>query len=162
MEPLHASNTNGGADRLIQLVGFKVNEEEYGIDILNVQEINRMMDITRVPNAPEFVEGVINLRGKVLPVVDLRKRFGLERKEYDKHTRIVVVELVGKTIGCIVDAVSEVLRIPSNVIEPPPKLAVGAGGQFIKSVGKLQDRLLLLLDMEKLFSEKEEEQLAVV
>ncbi len=96
---------------LIQLVSFNIGEEEFGVDILKVQEINRMVEITRVPNAPEYVEGVINLRGKVLPIIDLRNRLKMPPKEYDKNTRIVVVELESKVIGFIVDSVNEVLRI---------------------------------------------------
>src|SRR5512140_873748 len=99
-------------DSLLQLVSFSIGEEEFGVDILKVQEINRMVEVTRVPNAPEYVDGVINLRGKVIPIIDLRRRFGMERKGKDKNTRIIVVELSGKILGFVVDAVSEVLRIP--------------------------------------------------
>jgi purine-binding chemotaxis protein CheW len=138
-----------GSDELLQLVSFKIGDEEFGVDILKVQEINRMIDVTRVPNAPDYVEGVINLRGKVIPVVDLRKRLGMDAKENDKSTRIIVVELNGKTVGFVVDGVREVLRIPKSVTEPPPSLATGINAEYITAIGKLGDRLLTLLDLEK-------------
>ena len=136
-------------EELLQLVSFNIGDEEFGVDILHVQEINRMLEVTRVPNAPACVDGVINLRGRVIPIIDLRRRFGMERKEHDKNTRIVVVELSGRVLGFVVDAVREVLRIPRSVTEPPPHL-VGVGREeYIKAVGKLDDRLLILLDLEK-------------
>jgi purine-binding chemotaxis protein CheW len=146
-EAVEAKHTGG--DELLQLVSFNIGDEEFGVDILQVQEINRMLEVTRVPNAPEYVDGVINLRGKVIPIIDLRRRFGMDRKEHDKHTRIVVVELSGKVVGFVVDAVREVLRIPRGVTEPPPDIAGGKKDEYITGVGKLEDRLLILLDLEK-------------
>lgn len=143
------------SSELLQLVSFKIGNEEFGVDILKVQEINRMMQITKVPNAPEFVDGVINLRGRIIPIIDLRIRLGMVKREHDKSTRIVVVELDGKTVGFIVDEVSEVLRIPMNITEPPPPMVAGINADYITAVGKLEDRLLILLDMEKVLSEKE-------
>jgi len=142
-----------GSEELLQLVSFNIGDEEFGVDILSVQEINRMMDVTRVPNAPDYVEGVVNLRGKVIPVIDLRRRFGMERKPHDKNTRIIVVELAGKVVGFVVDAVREVLRIPRSVTEPPPALGGSLKEHYITAVGKLDDRLLILLDLEKILSE---------
>jgi purine-binding chemotaxis protein CheW len=144
--------SQGKSEELLQLVSFNIGEEEFGVDILKVQEINRMLDVTRVPNAPEYVDGVINLRGKVIPIIDLRRRFGMERKEHDKNTRIVVVELSGKVVGFVVDAVSEVLRIPKSVTEPPPPIVAGVEAEYITAVGKLDDRLLILLELEKVLS----------
>jgi purine-binding chemotaxis protein CheW len=146
------------SEELLQLVSFKIGDEEFGVDILKVQEINRMLEVTRVPNAPEYVDGVINLRGKVHPIIDLRRRFGMERKEHDKNTRIVVVELSGKVVGFVVDAVSEVLRIPKSVTEPPPSIVAGIGADYITAVGKLEDRLLILLDLEKVLGEDGQKQ----
>lgn len=154
--------SQGKSEELLQLVSFNIGDEEFGVDILKVQEINRMLDVTRVPNAPEYVDGVINLRGKVIPIIDLRRRFGLERKEHDKNTRIVVVELSGKVVGFVVDAVSEVLRIPKSVTEPPPPIVAGIGADYITAVGKLEDRLLILLDLEKVLSLEESRELADV
>jgi len=135
---------------LFQLVSFKLGTEEFGVGILDVQEINRMTEITTVPQAPEFVEGVINLRGKVIPIVDLRKRVDMDVKEYDKDTRIVVVNIEKNTVGLIVDSVSEVLRIPKSSVEPPPSMISGLDSDFMKGVAKLEDRLLLFLDLNKI------------
>ena len=145
---------------LLQLVSFNLGNEEFAIDILRVQEINRMVEITKVPKSPDFVEGVINLRGKVIPVIDLRKRFSLEAAEHTKETRIVVVDIEGKVIGLIVDSVSEVLRLPEDTIEPPPPIvAGGVDSEYIQGVGKLDDRLLILLDINNIFSKEENEAL---
>ncbi len=141
--------------RILQLVTFKLGSEEFGVDILKVQEINRMMNITKIPNAPTFVEGVINLRGKIIPIVDLRKRLGFKDKAYDKSTRIIVVELDGLVLGFIVDSVSEVLRVPDNTVEPPPSMVAGIESEYIEGVGKLDDRLLILLELKKIFSSPE-------
>jgi len=144
---------------VLQLVSFNLGDEEYGVDILRVQEINRMVHITRVPKAPEFVEGVINLRGKVIPIVDLRKRFGLQAKPHDKNTRIIVVDIDGRTVGLIVDGVSEVLRFSMDTIEPPPPMVTGVDAEYIWGVGKLEDRLLILLDLSKVLAKVEKEYL---
>ncbi len=148
-------NLTGTAEELLQLVSFNIGSEEFGVDILKVQEINRMVEITKVPQAPHYVEGVINLRGKVIPIVDLRKRFNLENKEYDKNTRIVVVDINGNILGMVVDSVSEVLRLPSNTIEPPPEIVTGINSEYIKGVAKLENRLLIFLDLSKVIDVSE-------
>jgi purine-binding chemotaxis protein CheW len=150
-EPIAIKQEN----ELLQLVTFGIGEEEFGIDILKVQEIIRTMAITKVPNSPPYVEGVINLRGKVIPVIDLRTRFNMECRPHDSHTRIIVIELHGMIIGFVVDEVSEVLRIQSNTVEPPPPVVSGIESEYIKGVGKLDDRLLILLDLEKLIPVEE-------
>jgi purine-binding chemotaxis protein CheW len=147
---------------LLQLVSFNIGSEEFGIDILKVQEIIRLITITKVPNSPAFVEGVVNLRGRVIPVIDLRIKLGLARKEHNNNTRIIVVDINDTTIGFIVDAVNEVLRIPANITEPPPQIVAGIDSDFITAVGKLEDRLLILLDLEKILVSKELEELDVV
>jgi purine-binding chemotaxis protein CheW len=138
-----------GAERLIQVVSFKVGDEEFGLDILRVQEIIRLQALTRVPNSPDFVDGVINLRGKVIPIIALRKRFGLQEQPHDKQTRIVVLEVQNMVVGFIVDSVSEVLRIPANTVVPPPRLGK-IEREFVSGVGKLEDRLLILLDIDRI------------
>lgn len=144
----------------LQLVSFLLGNEEFGADILMVQEIIRMVPITRVPNAPHFVEGVINLRGKVIPIIDLRKRLNLaSRTEANRNTRIIVVQFEGKTTGFIVDAVSQVLRIPVNIIEPPPDIIAGVDSEYISGVSKLEDRLLIILDFSKILTRKEKKEL---
>ncbi len=147
---------------LTQLVTFSIGEEEFGVNILQVQEIIRTMEITNVPRAPEFVEGVINLRGKVIPIVDMRRRFGLQSKDHDKYTRIIVIEIDMIIVGFVVDAVSEVLRIPANSVQPPPPMVAGMDSDYIDGVGKLDDRLLILLDLDSLLDNEEKEALGNV
>ncbi|MBI1336545.1 MAG: chemotaxis protein CheW [Phycisphaera sp.] len=139
---------------LLQLVSFVVGNEEFAIPILSVQEINRMMQITRVPQSPPFIEGVINLRGKIIPVMDLRKRFGMKAGDAgnDNDNRIIVVEVASRVIGFTVDRVNEVLRIGSEIVEPPPSMVAGVESDYVEGVGKLDDRLLILLNLERLFS----------
>ena len=147
------SNTHAGfTGELLQLVTFLIEEEEFAVDILNIQGINMMMDITKVPNSPEFVEGIINLRGQVIPVIDLRKRLNLSQIDFTKDSRIIVVEIDDKVVGFIVDKVKEVLRVNSNITEPPPPMVSGVGSEFITAVAKLEDRLITLLDLQKLLS----------
>jgi purine-binding chemotaxis protein CheW len=147
------------SNEILQLVTFKIGNEEFGINILLVQEIIKMLQITNIPNTPEYVEGIINLRGKIIPVVDLRSRLGMNKKELNKDSRIIVVEVDNKTIGFIVDSVNEVIRIPANITEAPPELITGVDSEYIKSVGKLEDRLLILIDIEKVL--KSEEKIAL-
>lgn len=149
-EPGSLGQINSG-DQL-QLVTFEVGGEEFAVDILSVQEINRMMDLTRVPQAPPEVEGVINLRGKIIPVLDLRKRFGMDTGERSEQNRIVVVEINKRVLGFIVDRVHEVLRIDGSIVEPAPDMVSSIDSDFIAGVGKLDDRLLILLDLTKLFN----------
>lgn len=151
---LHLSHSSED-NQLIQLVTFKIAQEEFGVDILRVQEIIRMMPLTKVPNAPFFVEGVINLRGKVIPVIDMRKRFEMEATLHDSHTRIKVMDLRGQIVGFVVDAVCEVLRVQESIVESPPPVVAGIGSEYIRGVGKLNDRLLILLDLDKLLTEAE-------
>lgn len=156
------ANAESGSEELLQLVGFKIGDEEFGVDILKVQEINHMVEVTRIPNAPAFVEGVINLRGKVIPIIDLRRKFGLQPKERGKDTRIIVVELSGKIVGFIVDAVSEVLRIPKSITEPPPPIVSGIEAEYIIAVGKLEDRMLILIDLDKVMTGAEKREIKQV
>ena len=148
----HGHDSHKDAD-LIQLVTFNIADEEFGVDILSVQEIIRLMQITNVPRAPVYIEGVINLRGKVIPVIDMRKRFKLPSIDRDSHTRIIVMEFgAAKIVGFLVDAVSEVLRIPASTVEVAPAVVSGVGSEYIKGVGKLDDRLLILLDLDRLLA----------
>jgi purine-binding chemotaxis protein CheW len=145
---------------LLQLVSFTIGNEEFGVDIHFVQEINRMLQITKVPNSAAFVDGVVNLRGRVIPVIDLRTKLGLEKKEHDNSTRIIVVEVTGKTVGFIVDAVKEVLSISKSITEAPPDLVSGVNSEYIMAVGKLEDRLITLIDLEKILSSNEKQTLS--
>ena len=145
------SDVAGVSEDQLQLVTFGIGEEEYGVDILAVQEINRMMELTRVPQSPADIEGVINLRGKIIPVLDMRKRFKLSSSEQNEQSRIIVVEVHSRVIGFIVDCVHEVLRISRKIVEPAPEMVCSLDSDFIAGVGKLDDRLLILLDLNKLF-----------
>ena len=142
-------------DDLLQLVTFTLGKEEYAVDILKVQEINRMSEIAKVPNAPPYVEGVINLRGKVIPVINLRQRFGLQDKENDEKSRIIIMDIQGITLGVVVDSVSEVLRIPSSTVEDTPHMASNISTEFIRGIAKLEDRLIILIDMDRLIEKAE-------
>jgi len=146
-----------------QLVIFKLVDGIYGVDIQYVREINRLTKITPIPNAPTFVEGIINLRGTIVPVVNLAQRFGLDKTEHTKDTRIVVIESDGHTLGMEVDGVSEVLRIPANDIDPATNMSTsGIDVDFVEGVGKVDDRLILILNTNKLFSAEERAQLAEI
>ena len=152
---MSATATASSGEELLQLVSFHIDEEEFGLEILRVQEIIRTPPLTRVPASPAFVEGVVNLRGRIIPVISLRKRFGLGPRALDKETRIVVVEVLGTVLGLMVDAVSEVLRIKPDAVEPPPRLG-RVEREYVRGVAKIEGRLLILLDIERLMSEAEE------
>lgn len=143
------------AERM-QLVSFILDQEEYGVEVLKVREIIRMPNITRVPNTPHYVDGVINLRGKVIPIISLRKRFSLEVAENDSRTRIIVMDMTGELTGFIVDSVVEVIRITSGEVQPAPPVAAGSIEQeYLSGVINREDRLLVLLDLKKMFSHEE-------
>lgn len=138
-----------------QLVVFRLANEFYGVDIGAVSTIIRMQEVTEIPRTPEFVEGVINLRGSIIPVIDLRKRFCLSVGEITKSSRIMVVEASGQMIGMIVDAVAETLRLPTDAIEAPPAVIASVDSEYMRGVGKDGNRLVILLDLDKVLSAKE-------
>jgi purine-binding chemotaxis protein CheW len=144
-----------GGSGILQLVTFALGGEDYAVDILKVQEINRMTEIAKVPNSPSYVEGVINLRGRVIPVVSLRKKFGLDERAADERSRIMIMDIQGLTIGLVVDEVSEVLRIPENTVDPTPPMATDISKEFITGIAKLEDRLIILIDMDRLIEQEE-------
>jgi len=133
-------------------VVFKLENEEYGIDILRVKEIKEMIRITRVPKAPSFVKGVINLRGEVIPVIDLRKKFNLQQSSDTEATRIIIVLVDEITVGLIIDSSSEVLEIEKDRIEEPPATIASIDHSFIYGIGKIDERLIILLDVSKIIS----------
>jgi purine-binding chemotaxis protein CheW len=143
----------------VQVASFRIGTEEYGVDISQIQEIIRMVEITHVPRTPEFMEGVINLRGQLIPIVDLRTRFGMERAEPTKNTRIIVTDIGTKRVGIIVDSASEVLTIPIEAIEEPPEMIAGVGADYLQGVGKVGDRLIILLDLTMVVSPPQREEL---
>ncbi|MDA8213623.1 MAG: chemotaxis protein CheW [Clostridia bacterium] len=138
-----------------QFVVFQLSKETYGVDIAKVWEIITMQPITKVPHTAEFIEGILNLRGRVIPVIDLRKRFGLPQDEFTRSTRIVVIEISGNTLGMIVDGVSEVLRISSDIVEAPPPAISNVDADYLEGVAKLEDRLIILLNLDKVLNKQE-------
>ncbi len=146
-------------DKEIQVVGFRIGRETFGLPISIVREIVRVPEITSVPNAPDYIEGVINLRGRIIPIVDLRKRFGEKSFQPDKKNRIVVVELETRAIGLIVNSASEVLRIPPSEIEEPNNVFKEGELNYITGVGKMHGRLVILLDLNKVLQRGELSQL---
>ena len=134
---------------------FKLGGNICGVDIGSVQEIVTMPDITRVPDTPDFLEGIINLRGRIVSVIDLRKRLGADSAERGKKNMILVTEIDGKVVGLIVDEVSEVLRLNPDSIEPPPEMVSSVGAEYVKGVGKLENKIILLLDLAKVISTEE-------
>jgi purine-binding chemotaxis protein CheW len=142
-------------EKELQVVGFRIGEDTFGVRIGSVREIVRVPEITSVPNAQETIEGVINLRGKIIPVVDLRKRFGQIEIVADKKNRILVVELDSKLVGLIVNSASEVLKIPPSEIESPGSVFADGESSYVTGVGKLKGRLIILLDISKLLHRPE-------
>jgi purine-binding chemotaxis protein CheW len=138
--------------RELHIVGFQVGRETYGVPITSLHEIVRVPDITAVPDAPEYLEGVINLRGKIVSVMDLRKRFGAKQATVKKNNRILVVEHAGRLAGLIVDSASEVLKIPADSVEAPPAVFQDGGLNCVTGLGKVAGRLVVLLDMSKLLA----------
>ena len=158
MSNLPVVKTEGqqNSNEIIQLVSFELDHEEYGIDVLSVREIIRMPSITKMPNTPDYVDGIINLRGTVVPIISLRRRFGLMDCEASRTSRILVMETTGGLNGFTVDAVAEVIRISSSEIQPQPTITQGSGAQeCMTGVVNHAERLLIVLDLNKLFSDEE-------
>jgi purine-binding chemotaxis protein CheW len=145
-----------------QLISFMLGDEEYGLEILRVKEVIRTPAVTRLPNAPSFVKGIINLRGDVVPIIDLRDRFGLDRIEQTLLARVIVADIDGRLVGLVVDSVSQVVRIPADQIEAPPPVAGGLPSEIVDGVGKIGDRLIVLLNIDAILSAGEREDLDVI
>jgi purine-binding chemotaxis protein CheW len=162
---IHKTGANAQEMTEVQLVTFLLGAEEYGIPISQIQEIDRLAKITKVPKAAEFIEGITNLRGEVIPVLDTRKRFDLEVKSPDDRTRIIIVDLGGIKTGLVVDSVREVLNLAKKDIAPPPE-AIGSGidQQFISGIGKVDSgkRMIVLLDVERILSRQERAHLSEI
>lgn len=139
--------------KVAHLVCFRIGDETFGVDIFAVQEIVRLQQITRVPGAPEYVLGVINLRGRIITVVDLGERLGLGRRQSGRSSRILVVNLDGSTVGFLVDFATEVVKLPATAIEPAPETAGSVDCDYVEGVGKLDDRLVILLNLERVLGE---------
>ncbi len=138
-------------EAFLQFIGFKLDGEDYAVAIKKIREIILLKPITRVPQSPPDVEGLINLRGNVIPLINLRKRFGLTPRPFDDETRTIVISVHDKTIGCIVDEVTEVMRVAAEQIQPVPVSITAAARMYIEGLAKIDDRLLIILDLDKLF-----------
>ncbi|HEX2094014.1 MAG TPA: chemotaxis protein CheW [Longimicrobiaceae bacterium] len=139
----------------VQLVTFRIGTEEFGLDVFAVHEILRYQAPTSVPRAPEFVEGVIDVRGTLVPVVDLRRRFEVPGPQVNEETRIVLVQYGGERLGLVVDAVTEVLRVPETAVSPPPQYIRGLAAEFVRGIVRLEGRLVVLIDIERILSSQE-------
>jgi purine-binding chemotaxis protein CheW len=140
----------------LQLVSFRLGTQRYAVDILKVEEIDNMKEITNIPNAPPYLAGAINLRGKVIPVLSLRSKFGMETNGGSENGKIVIIDIKGAVMGIIVDSVSDVLRIPTDMIEPPPQVTSRLHPGLIRGIAKLHEGLVLILDMDKLLDADEQ------
>ena len=138
-----------------QYVIFKLEKEEYGIDIMNVREIVPHQDSSKIPNVPNFISGIINYRGTVIPIIDLKKRFNLSDSEVDGNTRIIVINLNEKQVGFIVDEASQTIRLEDEDIDATPDIVAGVDRKYITGVGKLENRLIILIDLEEVLTEEE-------
>ncbi len=142
-------------EELDEMISFSIDEEEYGVSIQTVKEVIRIKEISRLPKTPSFVRGVINLRGDVIPIIDLRDKFGLEQREYTRMTRVIVAELDGRPVGMAVDSASQVIRISSSDIVPPPQLVGGLSGEYLRGIGKLGEKLIILLNIDRILTAEE-------
>ena len=143
------------AEHEVQVVTFKLGKEEYAIEILRVQEIVMITEITRMPKAARFIEGIVNLRGQMIPIIDMRKRFELPQAEHDAETRIIIVDIGSEIVGMVVDGVKEVIRLPDSAISPPPPMIQGISSEYLKGIGQIGERLLIMLDLAKVLTADE-------
>jgi purine-binding chemotaxis protein CheW len=156
-QPTNQENTVSETHGTLQLVSFQLDKELYGIEITKVREIILIAEITRIPQTPHYVKGLINLRSTVIPVIDLRSLFGLQEGAMTDESRIMVLQSAGKTIGIVVDAVSEVLRVKRDQIAPPPPTVAGLGREYLTGLVKLDKQLLILLDIDKILDRNGDE-----
>ncbi|MCR6107048.1 chemotaxis protein CheW [Salipaludibacillus agaradhaerens] len=139
----------------MKVIVFQLKDEEYGVEVEQVRSIERVQHITRVPSTPDFVEGVINLRGVVTPIIDLRKRFNIEGIDHSETTRVIIVTVGNMEVGLVVDAANDVIDIPKSAVEPPPEVVGGLEAEYIRGVAKLEKRLLILLNLDKVLNAEE-------
>lgn len=139
----------------VKVIVFQLKDEEYGVEVDQVRSIERMQHITRVPRTPSFVKGVVNLRGVVTPIIELRNRFGIEEIETTDSSRIIIVAVGDMEVGLIVDAANDVVDIPNNVVEPPPEVVGGVEADYLRGVAKMDKRLLILLNLDKVLNPKD-------
>jgi purine-binding chemotaxis protein CheW len=147
-----AQNESGQAGSANEYLTFKLGTEEYGIDILKVQEIRGYDAVTRIANAPEFIKGVVNLRGTIVPIVDMRIKFGLGNPEYNQFTVVIILNVAGRIVGMVVDSVSDVISLTPDQLRPAPSFAAGLDTQYITGLGTVDERMLILVDIEQLMT----------
>src|SRR6476620_1497169 len=154
---IHAAAPMAGADASAghEYLAFKLGQEEYGIDILKVQEIRGYESVTRIANAPEFIKGVINLRGIIVPIVDMRIKFNLGEPRYDQFTVVIILSIGGRVVGMVVDSVSDVTTLQPEQIRPAPEMGTALNTDYLVGLGTLEERMLILLDIERLMSSAE-------
>jgi len=140
-----------------QYVIFTLEQEQYGVDIMHVKEISEFKKCNKIPHTPSFIEGIINYRGAVTPIINLRKKFQLSEGEIDSQTRIIIINLKDKQVGFLVDEASQVLTIDQEMVDPAPKIVTDIQEEFIEGIAKLEDRMVILLDLENVLNEKEKE-----
>ena len=143
-------------------VVFHLDHEEYGVDIMKVNVIEKYQEIVKVPNSPEYIEGIINLRGEILPIFNLRKKFGLKEKLVDENTKIIVVFLGQMKVGFIVDSVSQIINIEDTQTEPAPRIVTGVNRRYIQSVAKVDERMIVLLDVDLMLEDEEKLSLGAI
>lgn len=141
--------------KAVEQLAFKLGNEEYAIDILKVQEIRDYSAVTRIANAPDFVKGVINLRGVIVPIVDMRIRFGFSAPSYNQFTVVIILDIAGRTLGMVVDSVSDVITLSADEIKPPPEMTSSTGADYLIGLATVGERMLILLDIESLMSSAE-------
>ncbi len=159
---MESAKVQTDANELRQFISFSVGDEEYGLELLRVKEVIRIREITWLPKAPTFVKGIINLRGDVIPIIDLRDKFGLPAKENTAMTRVIVVEVESRLMGMVVDSASQVVRIPADQIDPPPPVLGGFSQEFITGVGKMEDKLVILLNIDAILTVDEKQALSTL
>lgn len=155
MEAIEEREKSAAVDKIVKFISFGLGEERFAISIEEVKEIIANYEIVHLPKMPEFIEGIISLRGKVTPVVDMRKRFDMPPREEDEETRVVVLEMADFAVGIQVDKVYEVLKLDENTIEPPPKLVAGLKADYLEGVSEVDGKLTIILNLEEIFSSEE-------
>ena len=150
---LHQTDEN--ISNSIQVVSFTVGRESYGVHIEKVQEIIRMTEITHLPQTENYIKGIINLRGNIIPIIDMRMKFNMETRDYSELTRVIVVNMNEKLVGIVVDSVSKVLELPEKEIEDPPDIVHGLSKEYIDGIGKLKEAMIILLKIDKVLTAQE-------
>lgn len=154
-DPARGNDATESGGVIKEILAFRLGGEEYGVNILNVQEIQGYSETTKIPGVPDFIKGVVNLRGNIVPIVDMRIKFGLQSPEYDQFTVVIILRVLGRTIGIVVDGVSDVLQLAASNIQEAPELGSSIDTEFIEGLATVGDRMIILVDMEKMMSSRD-------